>query len=610
MNRCGDMCLVMIVSAAVLALYGSTIVTTVGWTDTGELMAVAQTLGTAHPTGYPLLTVLARAWLLVPTGLRPVVHLNLLSSVFAAIAAGILVVFLRNTFTGDRRGNRKDHAWAAVVGVVVLATSMTFWIQSSSYEVYALHLLLMSSIMTTYARAVAEQSVRPAVMSRWWFVFALLVGFGLANHMTTVLLGPGMLWDYFRRHGATKASWRRIGRMAMAGLAGLSTYLVLPIRASSSPPLNWGDPVAWDDFWRHVTGAQYRVWMFSGADVMTRQWSAFVDGLTDEFILPWLAVALWGWMIAWRRWRRSAEMLTAFAVTGILYSINYDIHEIGPYYLIVYVVIASAAVPGLIDLNDRMRRMASGGPAWVPVASVVLVVWQAIDHHPQIARANTPAIERFARQTLASVEPAAVILTGRWDYLYSPALYLQHVEGVRTDVLVIDHSLLRDRPWYVESLRRKAPWLDRELKDKFDDFLSELRKFENGESFAPSVIQIHWDALWSGIVRSALRVRPVYIDVRLAAELRIGQAFPDGHLMRLASGTTPTVGSLPESIPIDGTESAYSRDFRDYLASSFLQHALAAQGRGEAGLVDSLIRVAASYSPRHPWLSAFALSRK
>jgi hypothetical protein len=303
-------------------------------------------------------------------------------------------------------------------------------------------------------------------------------------------------------------------------------------------------------------------------------------------------------------------MLTVFAVTGIVYSINYDIHEIGPYFLIVYVAIAFAAVPGLIDLNERMRRLTSGGTVWVRVASVLLVIWQTIGHHPQIARANTPAIERFARGVLAGVEPAAVILTGRWDYLYSPVLYLQHVEGVRTDVLVIDHSLLRDRPWYVESLRRRAPWLERELKEEFDAFVRELRKFESGEPFTPAVIQMHWDALWSGIVRTALRTRPAYVDVRLASELRLGPASPDGHLMRLVSASGIPSGRRPEWIPIDGNESAYSRDFRDYLASSFLQHAVAAQGRGDAGLVDSLARIAASYSPRHPWLSAFTLSRK
>lgn len=610
MNRCRTACLAIAVGIASLVLYATTIVSTVGWTDTGELMAVAHTLGTAHPTGYPLMTVLARAWLLIPTGLRVAVQLNLLSAVFVAIASGLFFVYVRASFPSIRKGRVEHHASAAVLGVAVLATSMTYWIQSSSYEVYALHLCLMSAILAAYAHAVAEQASRPAVISRWWFVFALLVGFAFANHMTTVLLGPGLLWDYFRSNGATKRSWHRVGRMAYAGLAGLSMYLVLPIRSTSWPPLNWGDPSSWEAFWRHVTGAQYRVWMFSSTEVMSRQWSAFVGGLTGEFLWPWLVIAFWGWLVAWRRWRRSAEMLAVFALTGILYSINYDIHEIGPYFLIVYVAIALAVVPGLIDLHERLGRTTSGGVSWAALASVALVIWQVIAHHPQIARANTPGVERFAREVLTGVEPRAVILTGRWDYLYSPALYLQHVERNRTDVLVVDHSLLRDRPWYVESLRRRAPWLERALKDEFDAFLHELRKFERGEPFTPAVIQMRWDALWSGIIRIARATRPVYMDVRLAAELRASPAIPDGHLIRLLSDSGAQSGRMPAWIPIDGNESAYSRDFRDYLASSFLQHALAAQGQGKAVLADSLAKVGAAYSPRHPWLSAFALSSK
>lgn len=611
MNRCRTGCLAIAVGVASVVLYATTIVTTVGWTDTGELMAVAHTLGTAHPTGYPLMTVLARMWLLIPMGLRTAVHLNLLSTMLVAIATGLFAGYLRIAFTNTRnKGTFEYAASAAGIGAAVLATSLTYWTQASSYEVYALHLCLMSSILLAYALAVAEQASRPTLMSRWWFVFAYLVGFGSANHMTTVLLGPGLLWDYFRRHGTSRSSWRRIGRMAIAGLAGLSMYLVLPIRATSWPPLNWGDPATWDAFWRHVTGAQYRVWMFSSAEVMSRQWSAFVAGLTDEFIWPWLAIALWGWTVAWRRWRRSAELITIFAVTGILYSINYDIHEIGPYFLIVYAAIAFAIVPGLVDLNERMGRGSLRGVPWVALASVALVIWQAVEHHPQIERANTPAIERFARDVLMGVEPRAVILTGRWDYLYSPALYLQHVERVRTDVLVIDHSLLRDRPWYVESLRRRAPWLERALKDEFDAFLHELRKFERGEPFTPAVIQMRWDAFWSGIIRVAAEAGPVYMDVRLAAELRAGPALPDGHLVRLYSESGAQSGRMPVWIPIDGKESAYSRDFRDYLASSFLHHAMAAQGQGRTGLADSLARVGAAYSPRHPWLSSFALTRK
>ncbi len=594
----------------VAALYVTTLAQTVGWTDTGELMAVAQTLGTAHPTGYPLMTLIARTWLLVPTGLRVALHLNLLSAFLVAAASGVFFVFFSTAFAEVRSGRHHRHNWPSAAAVAGLATSTTYWIQASSYEVYALHLLLMACILACYGQAIEEQAQRPVVMSRWWIVFAWCVGLSFANHMTTILLAPALLWDYVRRYGWQGDSRIRIGRMAVAAISGLSVYAVLPIRAASWPPLNWGDPSTWENFIRHVSGAQYRIWMFSGGDVMSRQWRGFVDGLPLEFIWPWLGIAFWGWIVSWRRWRRQAEFVGLLVLAGILYAVNYDIHEIGPYFLVVYVAIALAVVPGIVDLQERISRWHARGSIVLPVFMSVCIVWQATAHHPRISGANTPAVEQFARTVLDEVEPGAVVLTGRWDYLYSPSLYLQTVEHVRPDVLVIDHSLLRDRSWYVESLRRRAPWLERALSQEFEGFVRELRKFERGEPFVPAIIQMRWNALLSGIIRVASAIRPVYFDVRLAAEIRPGNVVPSGYVLRLGSGELQKTSTLPVWIPANGNESAYLADFRAYLASAFLEHAWMARASGSDGIADSLVGLARLYSPTHPGLANFSLPSK
>lgn len=592
---------------ATMALYGTTIVTTVGWTDAGELMAVAHTFGTAHPTGYPLMTTLARTWSLVPTGLRPLVHLNLLSTILVAASVGLFFLAMARTFRETRKAKNHTPVWPALVAVLSLATSSTFWVQSSSYEVYALHLALLSAIFVCYGAAVSEQKRLMHEMSRWWFAFAYLVGLSFANHMTTILIAPALAWDYARRFGSTRFAWQRIARMVPMMFVGLSIYTVLAVRASSWPPLNWGDPSTWEGFWRHVSGAQYRVWMFSGREVIERQWGMFVESLPTEFMPPWLLLAGWGWIVMWKRWRRAAEFLTLLAATGIVYAINFDIHEIGPYFLVVYVALAFAVTPGLIDVHERLTRWFERGRFIVPFASALLVIWQAAEHHPRIAAANTPAVEKFARNVLEGVDRNAVVFTGRWDYLYSPALYLQHVEGMRGDVLIVDHSLLRDRSWYVNGLRRRAPWLDVALTEEFEAFLRELRKFERGDPFMPAVIQMRWEALLAGIIREAMRERPVYLDMRLAAEMRPAKSRPCGYLMVLSEVPGR---ALPEWIPVDGNASPYLSDFRDYLATSYAQHAVFAAESGDAQLSDSLAAIARGYAPHHPWLARFPLRSK
>jgi hypothetical protein len=57
---------------------------TYGFIDRGELAAVATTLGIAHPTGYPTLTLLGHFAVRLFPFARPVVVLNVLSALWTA----------------------------------------------------------------------------------------------------------------------------------------------------------------------------------------------------------------------------------------------------------------------------------------------------------------------------------------------------------------------------------------------------------------------------------------------------------------------------------------------------------------------------------------------
>ena len=50
-------------------VYVTTVAPDVGFTDSGELAAVCTTLGVAHPTGYPLYTLLGHVSTLLPVPL-------------------------------------------------------------------------------------------------------------------------------------------------------------------------------------------------------------------------------------------------------------------------------------------------------------------------------------------------------------------------------------------------------------------------------------------------------------------------------------------------------------------------------------------------------------
>src|SRR5215472_17615206 len=69
-----------------LLVYFLTANPSVTFTDSGELAAVATTLGIAHPTGYPLFTLLGHLWTKLPLPLSPVGKMNLFAALCTALS--------------------------------------------------------------------------------------------------------------------------------------------------------------------------------------------------------------------------------------------------------------------------------------------------------------------------------------------------------------------------------------------------------------------------------------------------------------------------------------------------------------------------------------------
>ena len=64
-------------------VYLLTMMPDIGFTDSGELAAVAHTLGIAHPTGYPLYTILSHVWSVI-SPFSTVYDLNLFGALTTA----------------------------------------------------------------------------------------------------------------------------------------------------------------------------------------------------------------------------------------------------------------------------------------------------------------------------------------------------------------------------------------------------------------------------------------------------------------------------------------------------------------------------------------------
>jgi hypothetical protein len=206
------------VATGVLVLYIPTAARDLIFGDGPELTGAAITLGVAHPPGYPVWTMIAHLFTLLPVGTFSF-RVSVFSVAAAAVCVGI-VYLVAYRLSGSLVG--------AFAAAAMLALTPVFWRWSVVPEVFALNAALAAALIGLLVAWHMRQ--RPA----YFIAAAFLGGIGLANQQTIGLLG------------------RSAGCSAPAGSS--------PKRASRSSPDCCRTPISpWPHrASRHGTGAKSR----------------------------------------------------------------------------------------------------------------------------------------------------------------------------------------------------------------------------------------------------------------------------------------------------------------------------------------------------------------
>jgi tetratricopeptide (TPR) repeat protein len=530
-----------------LAVYFPTMSPTVGIIDSGELAAVACTLGIAHPTGYPLFTLLGSMISMLPIGGEEIVRLNAMAAIVTSLSVSCFVLLslgvTRTLLPGKEwtiwaeRGPSPVAIAASVGASLLLGFSETVWTQALGVEVYSLHLLLVMMTLTMFLSVVAGQKGEPHATKAGWPLVAFLLGLSFTNHMTTVLLIPGMLVFYLSRYGVKKESLYHLGRMIPFFLLGLSLYLYLPVRASHAPLFSWGDVTSAERFLWHVTGKQYRVWLFSSSEVAGRQLVYFWESLPGAFGYAGLFLAALGIPVLWRRARKMFVFTTVLFLTCVSYSVNYDIHDIDSYFLLAYVVLAVWAGCGLYTLLTWLERRTRVPRLAVFALSLAAPLISCLHHYGDVDQSEDFMVEDYTMNMFASLDSNAIVLSYQWDYWVSASYYYQAVKDVRPDLTVIDKELLR-RSWYLTELERRYPWLIEESRTEVEAFREQLFRFEHDLPYDPRIIQARFEEMIAGFVGRSMTHRPSYVTPEIEPEFTRGlQRVPAGLALRLHADT-------------------------------------------------------------------------
>ena len=497
------------VAMLLLVIYFATLMPSVPPTDSGELILAAWSGGVAHAPGFPLYTALGWLWShLVPFG-RIAWRLNLFSAVCGALAGGLTYALALKTLRdGAAEPVTTPIIVSAAIGALALGLGRTAWSWATIAEVYTLTLAVAAAILLLVVRwtglpelrqlpnpraketlrgtkdkqhkgkRISEQAgwnaerstqaqpkhpstfnLQPSTHTSPWplILAAFLFGLGLGGHLTSIaLLAPAIAFWLTARCGWRFWISKTAFLAALALIAGAAIYLYLPVRAAAGPLLNWGQPDTWQRFWWHVTAKQYRVSLLS-APVWPQVlfaarlwWTQFGPlGLALLFVGAWRML---------RSQRALFVMLALVILFATLYAWAYVIEDDGDaYYLPAFLAGAVWVAWGarailrldLAGLRKPVRSLMSFILVALTVGASLAMNWGACN------RRGDTIPEDYVRDTFAEVGMSGLLLTRDWQ-LYSPALYLQQIEGLRPDLTVIDTELLR-RGWYFDLLHKLYP---------------------------------------------------------------------------------------------------------------------------------------------------------
>jgi hypothetical protein len=549
-----------------LSFYLFTLAPVVTFVDSGELAAVVGTRGVSHPTGSPLYSLLGSFVATIPIGTL-IQRLN----AFSALCAAISVVFTYLLFleickiispkkkirTKDKKKLKAvepillEWPWpGATAAALAWMTNRALWNTATVTEVYALHAMLIS--IFCFCLVAYTKNTEPA--SRKYLAFACVTaGLGFSNYPPIGILAVAALFYLYRKRSM---GLKLRNNLWMLGLiaGGLLPYALLPIRANSDPLLNWGNPCNWERFWNHVSGAQYKI--FLGKPNLSQ--------LPEAFSLWWdqWPVAIWFLIlpgIVFLFWSRRDEFYFTLLVgiANIFYVLSYDILDVSSaptdYYSSLLPLCWASAIwigAGTQAIVEMLRSRAATRPYLVRTISIVLLAiiptTTALAFWPQSNRRDYVYADDFARSVLLSLPQDAFLLTNDWAFV-SPSLYLQHVENVRPDVIVLDSELLR-RSWYFKYLRKRAPWLERATAPQIGAFITELLKYERGEPYDGNLITQKYVGMLNSFISTALNQNhPPHILLNLEAK----EAEPKNYReWELTLGRPPfvTSGVIPNEI--------------------------------------------------------------
>ncbi|UCE66202.1 MAG: DUF2723 domain-containing protein [Candidatus Zixiibacteriota bacterium] len=472
-------------------------------------MALAcKNLGIAHPTGYPLYTLLGRLASLFLYG-ELIDRMNLLSLIFASLATGFLFLSIRE-FVSIMKTEDRRRDFIAFSTALFASLTPIWWAQGTTNEVYSLNLLLITISLWTFFKYLNVKNIKCLVFSSY------ALGLSLTNHLSAIYILPAFALIIIYLWKKKKIKGNILIYSGIFFLFPLSIYLFLPMRARFSPFLNWGGVDDWYFLYKHISGWQYRIWMFSDFSL-----SVLIDKIVSAVSLMykqfnWFGAVLCvaGIIISLTRKVHLSIFGLLIIILNFLYASNYDIIDIESYYLPMIIMLSIYMAAGTVYLVLTVSRAFKDSVIvrYIILFGIILLpVSNFIDNYFVSDRSGRTFARQSVHDMIDSMEPGGLAFVENWDF-YSPWLYYHFEDSLRPDIVLLDKELMR-RSWYMDFIKRVHPEIYQNSSGAIEDFLREVEPFERSQPFDAAVIDKAYYNMLHTITLKELRNRPVYTNI-------------------------------------------------------------------------------------------------
>ncbi|MFA6322923.1 MAG: DUF2723 domain-containing protein [Candidatus Buchananbacteria bacterium] len=435
-------CLIFLVIGTV---YLFTLAPSINKEDTGELVSAAYTLGIAHPSGYPLWVIIGHLFTFLPVGMIAW-KINLVSAVFGSLTCAVLYLIIEKL---------TKNKLISLICALILAFSQTFWSQCLIAKFYPLNSFFVACLIYILC------CWREKRQDKYLYWFSILYGLSLTNHTMSILLAPIYATFIILVDKSILKNPVKILKMFSLFLLGLSVYLYLFWRGGSQDAFVWAPVTNWQEFWYTISRKQYGDFApFASELGKIGLTISFIAGLSYQFFLPTLFLAIFGIGLAWKKGKEYLILTAGIFLLnslGIIYLRSFGWGEMidyvyRVYYLPAYLVLmiwlglalAYAYDFFLKTLADRKKLLAVI-KIFFYLTLISLPVNFLLMNYQKVDQSRYWLGYDYAKNILNSLEPNSIYyfaydFTLQGDTEIFDLAYFKTVEHLRPDVTIVSEQ--------------------------------------------------------------------------------------------------------------------------------------------------------------------------